>query len=377
MKFYRIMIYCLSYIFKSYCPFPNHYSVVFSPNLNFESFLKRDKLPVFLITNFLNMTDREIKGSTAPVNIPLWPDETHGFGLERTPDEKYNAFASIELAAPAAFPPRVDLSWKMSPIKNQSIYSACVGFAVAAALEIVPNVVGISQDEAERFIWFNSKARDGIHNPDSDRGTYIHTAIAVAQQLGSCWEGQCPFSTGPLLRPSPEAYAAAANMKVTEAYRLVGNGIEHYKAMLSIGWPVIVGFDIFGDRAYQEYISGEYTRRTGIMKMPPEPVPARTNGHAVVFVGYDDNSRLFKFKNSWGPLGDRGYYYMPYDYVKYTSDAWVLWGQNIRLPVIAQGVTAMVVGAAGDKNVENVKINAGVQPQDVSNEEALASELKK
>jgi hypothetical protein len=68
---------------------------------------------------------------------------------------------------------------------------------------------------------------------------------------------------------------------------------------------------------------------------------------------------------------------MPYDYVKYTSDAWVLWGQNIRLPVIAQGVTAMVVGAAGDKNVENVKINAGVQPQDVSNEEALASELKK
>ncbi|KAB8221067.1 hypothetical protein BDV33DRAFT_202791 [Aspergillus novoparasiticus] len=322
------------------------------------------------------MTDREIKGSTSHAGIPLWPNETPGFGLERTPDEKYSAFASIELAAPAAFPPRVDLTWKMSPIKNQSTYSACVGFAVAAALEIVPNAAGISQDEAERFIWFNSKARDGIPNPGSDRGTYIHTAIAVVQQLGSCWEGQCPFSAGPLVRPSPEAYAAAANMKVTQAYRLRGNSIDHFKAMLSIGWPVIIGFDIFGDRAYQEYILGEDTRRTGIMKMPPEPVPARTNGHAVLLVGYDDNSRLFKFKNSWGPLGDHGYYYMPYDYVRYTSDAWVLWEQNIRLPVIAQGVTATVLGAAGDKDIQSVKITAGVQPLDVSGEAALASELK-
>lgn len=322
------------------------------------------------------MTDKEIKETSLQLSqFPIWPEETPGFGLLRTPDEKYKAFASIELAAVAAFPPRVDLSWKMSPIKNQSIYNSCVGFAVAAALEIVPNAAGLVQDESERFLWYNAKAQDGHGNPDTNRGTYIHTAIAVAQQLGSCWEGQCPY-TSPLTRPIADAYASAARMKVTAAYRLTGNSVDHYKAMLSIGWPVITGFDIFGDRAYQEYIFGEYTRRTGVIKMPPEPVPARTNGHAVVFVGYDDNSKLFRFKNSWGPIGDRGYYYMPYDYVKYTSDAWVLWGQNIQLPVITQGVTATVLGAAGDTNVKGVKITGGYQPLDVLGQSALAPEEK-
>ncbi|KAJ5346273.1 cysteine proteinase [Penicillium brevicompactum] len=252
----------------------------------------------------------------------------------------------------------------MSPVKNQSIYNSCVGFAIAAALEIVPDAAGHVQDESERFLWYNAKTRDGSSNPDDNRGTYIHIGIAIAQQLGSCWEGHCPY-TSPLTRPTADAYATATRMKVTAAYRLTGNSVDHYKAMLSIGWPVITGFDIFGTGAEQDYLMGEYTRRTGIMKMPPEPVRPRTAGHAVVFVGYDDNSRLFKFKNSWGPTGDRGYYYMPYDYVKYTRDAWVLWGQNIDLPVITNGVTATVVGAAGDTGAENVKISAGIQPLDL------------
>ncbi|OQE16111.1 hypothetical protein PENSTE_c025G02474 [Penicillium steckii] len=321
----------------------------------------------------------ERKETTPQVSkFPIWPGETPGFGLLRTPEEKYKKFASIELAAPAELPQRVDLTWKMSPIKNQSIYGSCVGFAVAAALEIVPNAAGVVQDESERFIWFNSKAQDGLGNPDTDRGTFIHTAIAVVQQLGSCWEGQCPY-TSPLSRPIADAYAASGRMKVTKAYRLAGNSIDQYKAMLSIGWPVITGFDIFGDRAYQEYIMGEYTRQTGIIKMPPEPVPARTAGHAVVFVGYDDNSRMFKFKNSWGLIGDRGYFYMPYDYVKYTSDAWVLWGQNIELPVITQGVSAAVLGGAGNTDATKVKITAGPQPLDILRQEglALAEEFKK
>ncbi|KAF4235806.1 hypothetical protein CNMCM8980_003201 [Aspergillus fumigatiaffinis] len=265
----------------------------------------------------------------------------------------------------------------MTDIRSQGSFGSCVAFAVAAALEIVPNSVGITQDEAERFIWYNSKDRDGQGSPDIDRGTYIHTAIDVVKYLGSCWEGQCRYAPNPLARPSPEAYAAASNMKVTQALRLAEKSIDGLRGMLSIGWPVIVGFEIFGSGAERDYLFGEYTKQTGIMKMPPTPLRPVTAGHAALFVGYDDNSKRFKFKNSWGPTyGDRGYYYMPYDYVQYTSDAWVLWQQNIHLPVITAGVSATILGAAGYTDVEGIKINDGVQPLDAPNQPTLTSQSK-
>jgi Peptidase_C39 like family len=243
--------------------------------------------------------------------------------------------------------------------------SSCVGFVLCSMLEIVPVAVGVIQDESERFIWHNSKVNDGLGNPNTNRGTFIPTAIATTQRTGSCWETKCPY-TSPLTTPSAVAYAAARYMKVTRAYRLTGNTLNHYKGMLSIGWPVIVGFDIFGNAEYRRrYLTGEYTMRTGIMRMPPAPIPGRTNGHAVVFVGYDDNTRLMKFKNSWGMRGDRDYFYMPYDYLRFTRDAWVLWGQEIRLPVSVDGVTVSATGAVASTEEGSIIVTEGKQPSGV------------
>ncbi|KAH8728552.1 hypothetical protein GQ44DRAFT_724026 [Phaeosphaeriaceae sp. PMI808] len=292
-----------------------------------------------------------------------------GFGYEPTDRDEYEQYASIsvaESAAPASYPPKIDLTWKMTPVKDQGPYGSCVGFAISGMIEIVPVAVGVVQDESERFIWYNSKNRDGLGNPNSDRGTFISTAVATTQSLGSCWEIRCPYST-PLAAPPASAYAQALNMKVTRAYRLTGVTIDHYKAMLSTGWPVVVGFDIFGDAAYQRrYIFGDYTNRTGIMLMPPAPRPGRTAGHAVVFVGYDDSTRLIKFKNSWGTgRGDRGYYYMPYDYLQFTHDAWVLWDQHISLPVSISGVTVTAKASAANTDESKFVISEGKQPFDI------------
>ena len=42
-------------------------------------------------------------------------------------------------------------------------------------------------------------------------------------------------------------------------------------------------------------------------------------GHAVLCVGYDDAKSQVIIKNSWGASwGDKGYFYMPYEYI--TSD---------------------------------------------------------
>ncbi|KAG0234811.1 hypothetical protein BGW41_000990 [Actinomortierella wolfii] len=74
----------------------------------------------------------------------------HGCGYIPTPREEYERYASI---APAdyiqIYPPKVDLTSKMTDVKDQGLYEACVGFAVCAALEIVPNSIENTQDESE------------------------------------------------------------------------------------------------------------------------------------------------------------------------------------------------------------------------------------
>jgi C1A family cysteine protease len=48
-------------------------------------------------------------------------------------------------------------------------------------------------------------------------------------------------------------------------------------------------------------------------------------GHAVTIVGYDNDRKYFICRNSFGEnWGDRGYFYMPYDYTAmYAMDAWM------------------------------------------------------
>jgi C1A family cysteine protease len=51
-------------------------------------------------------------------------------------------------------------------------------------------------------------------------------------------------------------------------------------------------------------------------------------GHAIALSGWDDASRVFTFRNSWGSrVGKNGVFQIPYDYVcnpNYAGDAWVV-----------------------------------------------------
>ena len=61
-------------------------------------------------------------------------------------------------------------------------------------------------------------------------------------------------------------------------------------------------------------------------------------GHAVMAVGYDDATREFLVRNSWGKdWGLKGYFKMPYSYLttaKLSSDFWTIRGvdQSVSTP---------------------------------------------
>ena len=60
------------------------------------------------------------------------------------------------------------------------------------------------------------------------------------------------------------------------------------------------------------------------------PSGSAVGGHAVIAVGYDDSTSRITVQNSWGTSwGDKGYFYMPYQYITNTNLADDFW--TIRL----------------------------------------------
>ncbi|KAK3835722.1 MAG: hypothetical protein J3R72DRAFT_424142 [Linnemannia gamsii] len=273
----------------------------------------------------------------------------YGFGYTPTPLDEYNLYPPFNVGdSILPYPTSVDLSSKMTTVKQQGWYSSCVGFAVCAALEVIPvQTSQEQQNESDAFVWFNAKMRDGLGNPAQNRGTLIPAAIASVQAVGSVFEPTWPYSKA-METPGADVFAKALNMRVIAAYPLPGHALDDYKKMLCQGWPIVVGFDIFGIARYLTLAM----QNGGFMAMPPTPLPSRSGGHAVLFVGYDDDKKLIKFKYSWGPnTGDNGYYYMPYDYLQWTRDAWVILRQDTQGPV--------PIDAGGDA------APSGLQPCDV------------
>jgi C1A family cysteine protease len=85
------------------------------------------------------------------------------------------------------------------------------------------------------------------------------------------------------------------------------------------GFPFVFGFSV-----YESWYSTEST----ILPLPGGAQDSQVGGHAVLAVGYDNQTSLFKFRNSWGQsVGDNGYFYIPYAYITnpdYADDFWVI-----------------------------------------------------
>ena len=69
----------------------------------------------------------------------------------------------------------------------------------------------------------------------------------------------------------------------------------------------------------------EAVAKTGVLNMPQKGERV-VGGHAVLAVGYDDSTRRFFVRNSWGSgWGMKGYFTMPYDYVTNQNLADDMW----------------------------------------------------
>lgn len=229
---------------------------------------------------------------------------------------------AFEADSRAKLPARVDLRPHMTEVEDQGNTSSCVANAVAGAYEYLARRHHNTDTDVSRlFIYYNSRARHG--DEDEDAGTEILEAVEGLREYGACAEATWPFDEDMVTeQPSDEAYDEASWFLVDDV-RKVPDRLETWKAALAQGYPIMFGLNL--------YSSFDRHKRRGLVPIPGsrEVQRAEHGGHAMLCVGYSDPDRVFIVRNSWGEdWGDRGYCYIPYDYIMNPKfgceDSWII-----------------------------------------------------
>jgi C1A family cysteine protease len=119
--------------------------------------------------------------------------------------------------------------------------------------------------------------------------------------------------------PPKAVYDFAQKHKVSQYYRLNNTRVRELKHCLASGYPFIFGFSVY------DSFESDVIQSTGVLPMPGK-YETLLGGHAVMAVGYDDDTKLFKIRNSYGAeWGKRGYFFMPYDFITDTDLAADFW----------------------------------------------------
>jgi len=207
-----------------------------------------------------------------------------------------------------AIPNQIDLSDYFGPVKNQGELGSCTAFPVAGVYEFFAKRNNNIVDISEQFIYYNTRKRKGNENEDS--GATLLDTVNSLKELGACYSSTCPYIIDNYnVSPTEEAYVEAKHQVVEKAVRVEVKE-DDFKHAIANGYPVI-----FGLKLYKSFYSKD---GSGIIPYPSPHEKSHDNhgNHAMLIVGYNDDEKLFKVRNSWGTsFGDNGYCYIPYDYI--------------------------------------------------------------
>lgn len=157
------------------------------------------------------------------------------------------------------------------------------------------------------FTYYNQRAMIG-QKDKKDTGSCVETALDAVRKYGACnstiWSNSKPFYK----KPSKAAFKDGLKGHEIVKYYQVKSQKEIKKALYK-GYPVAIAM-----RWAFTCIDGN----SWIFIDPSDDdIEDCTSGHALVIVGYDDESRLFEVRNSWGSnWGNNGYAYITYDAMK-------------------------------------------------------------
>ena len=260
------------------------------------------------------------KKVTKKTNTKLKPKSVQYFGwTPDTPDHRDLMFSLPKKMK--KLPAKVDLRNDALPIYDQGSLGSCTANAISAAFafDVLKQAEEAFYIPSRLFIYYNTRVLEG--NEDRDSGATLRNSVKAINKVGVCEEENWPYIISKFTnKPADNCYKIAKTNKALKYERLI-RSLYDFKSCLAAGFPFVCGFAV-----YESFESREVAK-TGIMPMP-EKSEKFYGGHAIIVMGYDDSTQRFIVRNSWGTKwGDKGYFYMPYDYLldrNLSDDFWVI-----------------------------------------------------
>lgn len=213
---------------------------------------------------------------------------------------------------------KIDLREKCSGIVDQGQLGSCTANAIVSGLREYM-LLNDSRDEFQRlsrlFLYWWERKMEGTVNRDS--GASLRDGMKVLKEKGVCLESSWPYDIKTFENAPTDDEIKEAKKYTISGYQRIKN-IDEIKHALLINHLVVFGMTV--------YKSFESTGSDGIVPIPSDGED-ELGGHALCFVGFDDNlnNGSFIVRNSWGEQwGDSGYCYMPYSMFKYIMDIWTV-----------------------------------------------------
>jgi C1A family cysteine protease len=206
-------------------------------------------------------------------------------------------------------------------VYDQGQLGSCTANAIAGALEFdqIKEADKTIFTPSRLFIYYNERTME--HTVNTDSGAQIRDGIKSVGSIGAPPETDWPYDITKFAdRPPAKAFTDAPLGKALQ-YQRVPQVLNQMKGCLASGYPFVFGFTVY------ESFESQQVATNGIVPMPAAGEKV-LGGHAVVAVGYEDNSQRFIVRNSWGPgWGMKGYFTMPYAYLtdsNLSDDFWTV-----------------------------------------------------
>lgn len=231
---------------------------------------------------------------------------------------------------PIVLPSQADLRKKFMPeCYDQGNLGSCTANAISGAIQYMDRKEGLPDFMPSRlFIYYNERLMEGTVGQDA--GAMIHDGVKSVATAGVCAAGLWPYwdyVNTFTIKPNDAAYKQALKHEALQYMSVDNTNLIEMKSCLSAGFPIIIGFTVY------DGFESEQVAQDGIVNLPTAQEQVQ-GGHAVLIVGYDDNTQRFIVRNSWGiswGMGltkrNRGNFTIPYSYftdANLADDAWTI-----------------------------------------------------